>query len=185
MTFLMRLKKFLDELEPRQLNQYLATTVGVLILLLTLFVYLGYARKTRLLDDIEALNRNRVRARELLVKQKQVVLRKNEVDTVLTEDRLFYIKDFFTQTINELGLLGNISKEAEVSEPQDLKNKYSEVKLDVGFSNLSTQQLCELLLRLEKNKRIYLKEVDITKAQQNRTINATIVIATLQPSVGS
>lgn len=185
MTFLMRLKKFLDELEPRQLNQYLAACIGVIILLLALVVYAGYAQNIKLLEEIETLNRNRIRARELLVKQKQVVLRKNEVDTVLAQDRLFYIKDFFTQTVNEAGLSTNVSKEAEVSEPQDLKNKYSEVKLDAGFSNLSTRQLCDLLLRLEKNKRIYLKEVEITKAQQNRTINATIVIATLQSSVGS
>lgn len=184
-AFLHRFKNFLDELDPKQLITYLALTIGTVLLLLCMFVYLGYSRRVALLEELSSLNRNRMRARELLNKQQQVMLKKNEVDVVLNQDRLFYIKDFFDQVVTELGLTKNVSKEADVGKQVDLKNNYSETKLDASFANLSTQQLVDLFLRLEKNKRIYIKEIDITKTPQSKAINVTLTIATLQPSAGS
>ena len=73
----------------------------------------------------------------------------------------------------------------KVTDPQDLGNGYSEIKLDASFSGLSTRQFVDLLYRIEQSERIYTKEVVLVKAPKSSSLDLTIVIATLQSKIAA
>ncbi|HBL98166.1 TPA: hypothetical protein DDZ86_00815 [Candidatus Dependentiae bacterium] len=185
MNFLVRLKHFLDELDRKRFYQYMGGVILFVALLLTGVVFFERYRIGNLKDEIKKTNKLRDEARELLRRNAIVNLHKTEVDEILTQDKLFRIKEFFSQVVAEVGLTGNSSKEAELSSPQDLNNGYSEIRLDASFTGISTQQLSNLLVQLGKNRRIYIKELVATKSQQKATIDVSLIVATLQPKVST
>ncbi len=181
----MRLKHFIDELEPKRLYQYLAGLIGVIVLLLAGIIFFEQRYISSLKEEIKKVNKARGEARELLNRNTIVNLHKTEVDEILAQDRMFRIKEFFSKVVAEAGLTANSSKEAELSGAQDLNNGYSETRLDASFTGISTQQLCDLLLRLGKNRRIYIKELVVTKSQQKATIDVSLIVATLQQKIST
>ncbi|MCL5436498.1 MAG: hypothetical protein M1549_01300 [Candidatus Dependentiae bacterium] len=181
MSMIIRIKQFIEELDPKRLYQYLAGMVAGILLLVALLFYLGHREVVKLQDEINTMNRFRTEARRLLGKNAVINERKKLVDEILAQDQTFYIGEYFQQVLTELNLKKeNISKEPDISSPQDLKNEYSEVRLDVGFTGITMQQLCDLMYRLEKNRRVFIKEVSITKSFSQPTIGVSLVIATLQ-----
>ncbi len=184
MNMIVRIQKFIEELDNRTLYQYLAGMAGLVLLILMLLFYMGHRRIVALQGDIASMNRFRTDARNLLGKNAIVNERKKQVDEILTQDQTFYIKEYFLQVVSELNLTGNSSKDAEISSPQDLKNGYSEIRLDASFTGITMQQLCDLMFRLEKNQRVFIKEVSITKTFSQPTIGVTLIIATLQSAAG-
>lgn len=181
MSMLIRIKNFFDELEKKEFRRYSMLFFGIIIGSIVLFFYMHNQKINRLQKELKKINRQRVQARGLLEKHTVVQQQKIEVDEILVQDKTFKIKEFFTRTVSEIGLNDKLSKEAEVSEPQDLENGYSEIKLDASFTKMNMKELCDLMYTIEKNRRIYTKELAITKALQSPTIDVTLVIATLQP----
>lgn len=184
MNIVIRLKNFIEELEEKTLYQYFAGVVGIVIILSALFMFMGYRKQSNLKREIISMNRMRGEARDLLSKHATLSQRKGEVDDILAQDPTFKIKEYFLQIVEELNLTSNSSKDSELSSPQDLKNGYSETKLDSSFSGITMQQLCDLMFRLEKNRRVFIKEISISKNFSRPTLEVTLVIATLQPTVG-
>lgn len=184
MSMIIRIKRFIEELNEKTMYQYLAGFVGIIILIVALLFFIGHRQIARLQTEIAGLNRFRTDARNLLSKNAVVNERKKLVDEILTQDPSFIIKEYFQQVVSELNLTANSSKEAEVSSPQDLKNGYSEIRLDASFTGITMQQLCDLMFRLEKNRRVFIKEVSITKSFSRPTLEVTLIIATLQSTTG-
>lgn len=174
-------KNFIRNLEEREFYRYLAIVLGVLVLVLGILIYTNYSTVSGLELKLKRINKQREDTREILQKHETVKQQQAEVDAILAKDPTFKIKEYFTATVAELNLGQQNTKQAEVSEPQDLDNGYSEIKLNAGFTDLNMKQLCELLYKVEQNERIYTKELIITKALKTPTIDVTLVIATLQP----
>jgi hypothetical protein len=178
---LIRFKNFVDELETKVYYRYLVGALVIFTALLVLLFYLHNNRISSLDQEIHKINRERQQARELLEKHTIIQQQKLEVDDILSQDKTFKIKEYFSQTVNDLNLGSKLAKDTEISEPQDLENGYSEIKLDASFTKLNMKELSELLYQTETSRRIYTKELVITQAPNSQTIDATIVIATLQP----
>jgi len=185
MITVLRIKRFFDELDEKKLTQYLFILIGGLVLVLGGITYYTQHRIKTLKNEIKKVNVIREKARDLLSKNAVVNMQRDEVDAILAQDNQFKIKEFFVELVANLNLTAQSSKETELSNPQDLDNGYSETKLDASFSGISMQRLCELLLQLEKNRRIFLKEVVITKSSQSNAIDVSLVIATLQQKIST
>lgn len=181
---IVRIKQFIEELGNGTLYQYLAGIAGLVVLITALLFYIGHRHVADLQTEIANMNRYRTEARNLLGKNAVVNERKKLVDEILAQDQTFYIGQYFSQVVSELNLTGNSSKDAEISSQQDLKNGYSEIRLDASFTGITMQQLCDLMFRLEKNRRVFIKEVSITKTFSQPTIGVTLIIATLQSAAG-
>lgn len=181
MSMLIRFKNFVDELESKIYYRYLAAVLGIFTALLVMFFYLHNRKVNSLEQELRKVNRERQQARELLEKHTIVQQQKLEVDEILSQDKTFKIKEYFSQAASELNLGNKLAKDTEISEPQDLENGYSEIKLDASFTKLTMKELSELLYKIETSRRIYTKELVITQAPDSRTIDVTMVIATLQP----
>ena len=69
-------------------------------------------------------------------------------------------------------------RDADVSEEDVLKGKYTELKLVSFLRGIDTRQLCDLLQAIEQKPRIYMKEVIITKKDSLLDINITIATLT-------
>ena len=58
---------------------------------------------------------------------------------------------------------------------------YEEVTIIITINQSTTEELAELLKKIEANELVYIKKIDITP--QNKIISYSIVLATLQPKV--
>lgn len=184
MSFFIRFKLFLDEIEQTKYYRIIAGVIGVIILIFGLLFYMHSNKMARLQQDLKGINRNRQKARELLELHKQVTDQQEEVTAILAQDKTFKIQQAFSKLLDDLRLQSKLTKNTEVSEPQNLNNGYSEIRLDASFASLTMQELVKLLYTLESEyRRIYIKDLDIKKSAQGNFIDVTLVIATLQPNV--
>lgn len=176
-----KIQEYVVELDERESYRLYAIILGVLIFFLAVIIYFYYHSLGNIERRIKKVNQLREETRTIFAAHEMVKKQQQEVDTILAKDPTFKIKEYFTTVVNELHVEKNMSKNAEISEPQDLNNGYSEIKLEASFSELHMKQLVNLLYKIEQNERIFTKELVIAKALKSPTIDVTLVIATLQP----
>lgn len=184
MNFLVRAKRFFDELDERQLSYYFLGGIVLFVLVVFGLFYIHRGRVVKLQREFAIISNYRRRARPLLERYAVVEQRKRQVDEVLERDKDFRIKQYFSQVVAELNLTPYIQRE-EVLPAYDLRNGYSEIKLVATISGINMQQLVSLVYSIEKNNRLYTKELSMTKSTQTSALDVTLVIATLQSQVGS
>jgi hypothetical protein len=177
------LKNLLGSLDDRQIRILSAASILIFFVAMSTTLYVALRRVDTSERRIKKINQLRDQAKKILTRHAIVKKQQAEVNTVLDRDRSFKIKEFFTTIISELSLGNSLTKQPEVTDPQDLGNGYSEIKLDASFTGLSTQQLVDLLYKIEQSERIYTKEVIVTKAQKSPTLDLAIVLATLQQKI--
>lgn len=178
MSFLLRLKNFIDEREQKSYYRIIGFVIGFLILCFFVLLYRYSGKVAELQKELKIINNQRKELSILLGEYEHVEMYKDRIKKVLEEDTTFRIKNYFDQAVAELNLK---NYKAEVSEPQDLQNGYNEIRLDCSFTGMTMQELVALLDgKIEKNKRIYTKELVITKTAGARTFDVTLVLATLQ-----
>lgn len=174
------LKNLLGGLDDRQMKMLTAISILLFFIATSTTLYVAIRRTDTSERRIRKINQLREQAKGILTRHAIVKKQQAEVDTILERDGSFKIKEFFTTALARLGLAGQLNKQPEVTDPQDLGNGYSEIKLDASFSGISTQQLVDILYQIEENERIYTKEVIVTKAAKSPTLDLALVIATLQ-----
>jgi hypothetical protein len=180
MEFLVRIKIFFEQLDERQFQRYIALFFALLFLLSGIIFYTYWSKISTLKTRAVFINRKRKEIKEILERYEIVKKQQAEVDTMLAKDRDFKIAGYFNDVITKLNLVQHKTREPETSR-DTLDNGYTEVKLYASFSNLSTQNVVEMLDALEQNERIYTKELEMYKPNSNKTINVNILIATLEP----
>lgn len=171
-----------------QLNQQKKYMVlgGILGTLILFFAFLSYRHFSIIADykqRFQRVNELRKQAKVLLEKNEQVKRQQEYVQDIITKDRTFRIKEFFISTLQELGLARFSSKDPVVREPEDIDEQFAEITLDASFAGLTMKEVATLLFALEKNERIYCKEITITKALKTPTLDVSLLIATLQEKV--
>lgn len=175
-TLLTRIQQF-----PRdQFRRYLiAFFVGYSLIIGFLVIWHIRSVNNRM-TRIKGINKKYLEVRNLLERYEMVKKQKAEVDAVLEKDKDFKIGGYFNTVLQQLNLLGKKTREPETS-AEELENGYREIKLYATFNGLNMKQLIDLLDALEQNERIYTKEVEVYKPEQDRTINVNLLIATLEP----
>jgi len=181
MKRIIELKNFIDEMDEKEYSRYILILVSCVIVLVFVMFFTHRRRISKLKKQINIINRRRRESRDLLERHEIVQNQKREVDLILSKNKTFKIKEYFSQVLDKLKLHSKSSKETEISTPADLDNGYSEIMLNATFTNITMQELCGLLYEVEKNSRIYLKELSMVKASNMDNLGATLVIATLQP----
>ena len=178
MNFLMHYTRFLQESEKKELYRYFGFSIAIIAVLMALFFYWYSGKIESLQKSIKNTNQARAETKKILQQHNLVMQQQDEVNTILEKDKNFIIADYFNTLIENLHLTVYNSKTPNVS-VENLNNGYIEEKLDAGFTNMNMQQLCQLLDKIERNERIYTKELAITKALKSPTIDVTLTIATL------
>lgn len=174
-----KIQTYLDSLDQKRFFQYLLGAAGILMLLVFLLIFNYFRTVGALKSEVQQINEYREEAQLLLSRAQRIKRDQKEIDAVLAQDKNFKIKGYFDDLINKQGLAQKVDKELEVSSAAT-QGKYQESILDAKFSGISMKNLTELLQEIEANKRIFIKELEISAAKDS-SIDVTLIIATLEP----
>jgi hypothetical protein len=181
MIQLEKLKQYLDELDDRSLYRYFMGFLAGVAAIMGLVVLLQYRAINTITKKIKALNSQRIEAQEILTRFEQVTQQKEAVESVLEKDKSFRIVGYVDTLLNNLQLNRNKGPYQPTTEPLEGHDTYDEVTLIVPLIEITMRNLAELLNEIEKNERIYIKQLDIVKSQAKPAIDVTVTLATLQP----
>ncbi len=179
MKLLDTIKNFFDHIDQDDFYKYTAIFLFSITLITGGILFQYYRTVTALVQQIEDINDQRGQVRIILGKLQQVQQQRDAVDRMLAEEQDFKIGGYFTDLINSLNLENKLN--TSTTRQIDREDEYRESTLQANFTNMSTQQLTELLSKLEQNKRIYTKDLEITKSKKRpNTIEVALTIGTLQ-----
>jgi hypothetical protein len=176
------IQSFIESLEERDFYKYLALSITVILGILFLVFFMYYRATNSIIDRITTINDLRENVQQILTASKKVKKQREEIDTILAQDENFKIGAYFDKTLTALRL-------SDKSQPPDYSHidhtgAYRENILRAKLTDMTMKDLAELLNDIEKNQRVYTKELEITKSRKgNLDINLTI--ATLERKVAS
>lgn len=179
MEFLTSLQRKISHLSTQEFYKYASIYIACMITLTGGIVYLHFSTIHSLNRKVKALRSKRNDIKRLLQKNALVQKQSKEINTLLEEEKNFKIKSFFDNLVTLKGIQNKQKKEAEVTE-EILYKKYTEIKLKAQFRQMNTMLLAQLLDAIEAKKRVYVKELTITKTR-GASIDISLVIATLKP----
>lgn len=179
MNAIERFRLFIDAMDQRDFFKYCALGMAFVVLLMgSLFFYFNH-KEASLMEDIETLNEQREKVRHVLEVARRVKRQRAEVDAMLASDESFKLVGYIENVLKEL----NLSNKWTIQEPSEIdqENNYRETIVKVNLIDVDMKLLCELLQKLDQNKRVYSKELEIIKSKSPGAIEVNITIATLEP----
>jgi hypothetical protein len=179
MKALEKIQLYITTLEEKRLYLYIGIVCAILVGLASFIVMHYYSSIGQLRDEISFINEQRVRVRRLLTAFDQMRKHRAEVDTLFSQEAGFKIGGYFEKLLARLGLS---EKRALITPSHIDHDKFRESILKANLTDINMKQLCELLNELDKDKRIYTKELEIAKSRTTpKTLDVTLTIATLEP----
>lgn len=180
MELLDKMQAYLNSLDQKRFSQYMIGILCAITALLALLLFQYYRTISRLKAEAVTINELREEERTILDKASRIKKDQKEIDAVLAQDKNFKIAGYFEDLIEKLGLAQK-KPSIEVNKVSR-EGKYQESILQALFTVLSMKELTELLQEIELNKRVFIKELDITPSKkQPNSIDVTLIIATLEP----
>jgi hypothetical protein len=176
------IQSFIESLEERDFYKYLALVLTTIIGLILLIFFMYYRATNTINNRITTINDLRDNVQQILTAAKKVKKQREQIDTILAQDENFRLGAYFDKTLTSLRL--SEKRQAVDYSHIDHTGTYRENILKAKLTDMTMKDLCELLDDIEKNPRVYSKELDITKSRKgNLDINLTI--ATLEPKTFS
>lgn len=172
------IKDFVSDLDKKQLYQLTAGLVGGVIVCAGLIIFWHNSAMGSLQNKLVQVNKTRKDAQVLIDDYKRVTKQQEDVKDLISKDASFKIRDFFNLTIKDLNLTANLGRVDVPEPPQDLGNGYNEIKLTASFTGLNMKDVCDLLENIERERRVFIKILSMTKDGQ--LLDVTLEIATLQ-----
>lgn len=180
MTFFDTIQTKIASLDEKTWYQYLAITAGFLFLLIGLILYFYFSSTSKWEDRINEINESRIETKRLLDKAEKVHKERAEVIAILAEDPNFKIKEYIQDVLEKIGIFGNVTT-GNVTQIARADN-YREDVATYQINSITMKQLTEFLNEIDENKRVFTKDLDITKSKKiPHTIDVDIRIATLMP----
>lgn len=174
-----KIKNYIKNLDTSETYRLIGIVLGIVVLVISIMLYTYSRAIGQLQQKLVTLNKQREEVRIILEKNARVQRQQAKVDDIISENKNFKLKDYFSTVIQALNLANLVSKEPEISS-EDLVLGYNEIKLDVSLSGLNMKQLTDLLYKIEQNERVYTKDLKITKNLRSPSIDVTLVIATFE-----
>lgn len=178
MEFLTPIQQFIERLDEKQFKIYMLSFLGGIALAAGLLIFNYYRSVSSYKTKIIALNKKRKEVSELLTRYELVKKQQKDVDALLSKEKDFKITQYFEKVLAKINATKN--QKSVDTRSEDVLENYTEWTLSADLSNLNMQKLTELLNELEAEDRIYIKELEITRAGSS-AINVKISIATLEP----
>ena len=166
--------------EPKEFQQYLLIFLGISFLLCTGISFQLYRTTSALSKRIIEINDEREETvQEILEYSADVKHQQEELNRILSEELDFKIAGYFNKLLEGLGIT---DKQVSIETPSQVRidDTYRESILRAKFDTMNMREVTELLQRLEKNKRISTKQLEIvTSSKQPGTLQVQLTIATM------
>lgn len=178
MTFFDNLQGRIWALDKQSWYKYLAITGGIILLIMGLILFFYFRSMSHWQTRIDEINESRIKVKQVLEKAKQVQKERAEVTALLAENPNFKIKEDIQSILQTVGI--NFTSQSEVTTTR--LDNYQEIAATYQFSGITMKQLTEFLNAIDENKRLFTKELEITKSKRiPRTIDVDIKIAAMMP----
>lgn len=181
MEFIEKIYAYLSNLDEKRFYQYLIGFLCAIGLLMFLTMVQYYRSIHALKGKIIQINEEREQALTILNKGQVVKKIQREIDAVIAKEENFQIGGYFDDLLAKLGLINKKDSAVEIASAER-EGAYRENILTAKFSSMTMKELTELLQELELNRRVFIKELEITASQSMaNSIDVTLTIATLVP----
>ncbi len=177
MLFFDSIKDFIRNLNRQEMIRY--TTIYISFCFACMIGILIYhvTNNQKLSTKITQLNKSRSTVQRIFTEFQSVQDQKNKVDDILKNNKNFKIQKFFQDLLTQQGLSSQVTFRFG---QEKLPNGYIQESLMINCTAISTKQLCELIIAIEKQPLVYITFVDITHLMHAKKINVTMTIATLR-----
>lgn len=181
MKIVQQIQDFLDTIDTKDFYKYIGGIILAIVLVFCLLVYRFYSNVSYYKGQLKTINNQREEIRELLDIAALTKEQKQTINAMLEANPDFKIAGYFKKVLDQLGLTQKETSNTVTSQERGEQN-YNEIVLSAKFTDMTMKDLTELLNVLEKNKRIYTKDLEIQRPKKaQRTIDVQLTIATLQP----
>jgi len=180
-NILIHSRHFLEKLDSRSFLKGAIIGASLFLIILTGILYYYYSSAASLQKSIRSTNSKREEIQKVLKRLATVRSQKEEVNSLLAEEKGFLITRFLSDCIDSINIKDKLKggKEPEFSEDDIYNKKYKESRVVTQFAGLTIKPLCKLLNLIEEKKRVYVKDLTIKKTR-NATLDVTLTIATLR-----
>lgn len=181
MVLLERIRTFLDTLDERTWYKYMAIAMSCLLALVLLVIFWYFRAVGKRQRVIAEINDDREQVREIVTRAQRADKQRQEITELLNEDPDFKIKGYLQEVMMRIGIAKNITTENDTQIDHE-GDDYSESRATYQFTGTTMKDLTQLLEDIEQNKRLFTKELEITKSKKTpKTIDVTLTVATMQP----
>ncbi len=182
---LARIENFLATQNSAMFRNYILIYISVFSGLCGSLIFYYNYRTEIIIKNIKTLNtKYRSKVQELLSEELKIREQQNKVDELIKQDKNFLIMHYFESIIEQLGLSNKLQEKPRLTsvDPVLLKSKgYSELILEIKLDDLNMWQVTQLLEELEKNKRVYIKNLELeSNPGTPPTVSLLLTIATLK-----
>ena len=181
MELVNKLRLFIEGLEKKDFLKYLIVLLVVIGVLVGGILYWHFSRIGSLRDELESVNEIREdEVQPILQRMNKVKLQRKQVNDILAKQEAFKLGEFLDNLLSRQGL----TADSRSLSTADVGPKYNEVIEKIRLSNMDMRQLTEFLEKIEKNERVYAKDLEIVQSKKNPgTIEVQVTVATLEPKV--
>lgn len=171
------IRDFVRNLDRKEMIRWGTVYVAVCVAIMAIIIVRHVMQSDTIYQNTVQLNKARANVQQIFTKFARVQQQRNKVDAALKQDKSFNIQKFFQELVGQQGLTSQLTWRFA---RQKLPNGYIEESLAVTGTQITTQQLCELIIAIEKQSLMYITFVDITHMTHAKKINVSMSIATLR-----
>jgi hypothetical protein len=179
MNILDRIRQFISKMSFAEFRLYSIVFLSCVVVLVIGVDIQVYRKSRALLKQIKRLNDEREEeVRTVLQKGAFIKRQQEEMNRLLSEDLDFKIAGYTDTVLKKLGLSGK--KIMDAATQSDIDQTYRESSLQMRLEDMNMRDLTKLLQAFENNKRISIKQLEITKSSKRpNTIEVQITISTM------
>ena len=166
----------------QELDQYNLKIVSIIFFVGSIIFAIGIHQifLSKEIKKIDFINTKRKNIGVLLARKAYITAQKNKIFLILSEQPYFWIKDYCIQTLKDLRLISKAPKiQQETVQEKQINDQYTQLTLVGMLQNLSTKEMVNFFLAIEKNPRVSLNEAKISLSQDN-TITISYQISALK-----
>lgn len=136
-------------------------------------------KKNTIKENIVKILEKKKNITRIINKKIEIAGLKTAADEILGDKEKFRLKDYVYSILAKNNLAKYIVNPNEVITAQKLKKEYTEYSMSVELSNLSTQEVLDILAIIENDIRVYLKSL-VIKNLHNQKVSLQFLVATVR-----
>ncbi|OGB86505.1 hypothetical protein A3J41_01285 [candidate division TM6 bacterium RIFCSPHIGHO2_12_FULL_38_8] len=177
MIFFDSIRDFIRNLSRQEMIKWGSLYVGICVIGMIIIIVRHNMQSNEWYTKIKQLNKARSTVQQVFTKFNIVQQQKNKVDEALKANKNFNIQKYFQDLLAQQNLSAQTTAKFSY---EKLPNGYTQESLLLNISQISTQQLCQLIAAIENQPLVYITTVDIAHMIQAKKINVTMTAATLR-----
>ncbi len=179
MKIITNLANYIQNLNKKEFEKYLAIFLGIIMLFCITALYKIYNNSSVLIRQIKTTQRLVRKAELMIQKNKSLDKKEEKLQTLLKANKEFSIRTFLEQfwTKNQIKPEPGWGETRTIAIPGN--DNFDEIELTAIFKNQNTQKLTNIIDKLNKKDNIYTKELTI-KREPDSKITFDITLATMK-----